>query len=338
MNSELNQSNKALVSSLWTNLASAQSGDVASAFAAAMADEVQWHGFAPIGSLVGVDALVEAYWQPLIDSFGEVRRETHVFFGGESNGRADGDIAKDGRSWVTGTGLFHGVFAEDYLGIPANGEPVAIRWGEFCCVVDDQITEVYLLLDLVDLMQQAGFDVLPPAQGADGRYPAPAAGDGVIDQPADADESAYSLDHIRRFIYDGLNAFDEGELSSMGMVDWFDTDVRWYGPGGIGACLSFQEFEELHQAPWLVAFPDRRVQNLDAIIAEGSYSGAPGWAGVVATHTGPYLDQQATGKRIEFNGLDWWKRSGEKYIENWVFVDMVHLFDQLGVNLFESLR
>ena len=64
---------------------------------------------------------------------------------------------------------------------------------------------------------------------------------------------------------------------------------------------------------------------------------APGWAGVKATHTGPYLGCPATGNQIEFNGLDWWKREGEMYVENWVFVDMVHLFRQLGVDLFERL-
>lgn len=107
--------------------------------------------------------------------------------------------------------------------------------------------------------------------------------------------------------------------------------------GGVPHCSQRQEFESLHQAPWLVAFPDRSVQDLDALVAEGVYSGAPGWAGVRATHTAPYLDQPATGHAIDFNGLDWWKRDGEKYIENWVFVDMIHLFGQIGVDLLERI-
>ncbi len=101
--------------------------------------------------------------------------------------------------------------------------------------------------------------------------------------------------------------------------------------------MSFRDFETRHQKPWLHAFPDRSVQNLDALFAEGRYSGAPGWAGVKATHAGEYLDHAATGNAVEINGLDWWKRDGEVYIENWVFVDMIHLFRQLGVDLFERL-
>ena len=98
-----------------------------------------------------------------------------------------------------------------------------------------------------------------------------------------------------------------------------------------------KEFEDFHQKPWLIAFPDRLVQDLDALIAEGSYSGGPAWAGVLATHTGPYLDCLPTGNQIEINGLDWWKREGDMYVENWVFVDMIHLFRQFGIDLFGRL-
>ena len=56
-----------------------------------------------------------------------------------------------------------------------------------------------------------------------------------------------------------------------------------------------------------------------------------------ATHTGQYLDHPATGHHIEINGLDWWKRDGEMYVENWVFVDMIHLYRQFYIDLFERL-
>ncbi len=330
---DLNEANKDLVAKLWVDLTIANEAEAGDVFGAAMAANVAWHGHAPLGSLEGLEAVVSDFWLPLMRSFTNLRRETHLFFGGQSNGRTDGDIARDGRWWVTGTGLFHGTFEHDYLGIPATGKPVSIRWGDFSCVEGGVITEVYFLIDMVDLMQQAGFDVLPPARGVDGIYPPPAAGDGRVVSPADAAITTYSLDHIRRFIFDGLNGFDKDALDSMGMADWFHPAAQWYGPGGIGACLSFQEFEDLHQAPCLGAFPERQVQDLDALFAEGLYTGAPGCAGVRATHTGSYLDQPATGRPIEFNGLDWWKREGEHYIENWVFVDMVHLFEQFGVDL-----
>jgi len=50
---------------------------------------------------------------------------------------------------------------------PATGKDVHIRWGELCQVKDGRINEVFTLLDIVDLMQQAGLRVLPLARGAE---------------------------------------------------------------------------------------------------------------------------------------------------------------------------
>lgn len=79
------------------------------------------------------------------------------------------------------------------------------------------------------------------------------------------------------------------------------------------------------------------MQDLDCLFADGSYTCGSGWAGVQATHQGPYLDCPATGARVAVNGLDFWRRRGDCFVENWVFVDMVHLFRQLGVDLLERV-
>ena len=335
---ESNQRNKQLVWEYWQALGSADPNDRQRAAATTIAADAWWHGHAPVGSVQGSEAFIKAAWEPLLASFPDLQRETFIFFGGRSNGRVDGDLDRDGHLWVTGTGVMHANFASDYLGIAATGQLVTLRWGEFCRVESDRIVETFFLIDVVDLMRQAGCNPLPTSLGAEGEYPPPAQGDGVLLEAQNISQSDYSLDHIRRFIFDGLNLYDQDELKSMGMADFFERDVQWYGPGGIGACHGLQQFEDLHQRPWLVAYPDRQVQDLDALFAEGPFSAAPGWAGVKATHTGPYLGVDATGNQISFNGLDWWKRDGEKYIENWVFVDMIHLFAQFGVDLFDRMR
>lgn len=337
MNIKLNQTNKHTVWDFWQALDDTSPDQIETLAGSVMDANLAWHGPDPINHLDGVAAFSSDFWAPLRHSFPDLKRQTHIFCSGESNGRVDGDITLDGKLWVSGTGYLNGTFAQDYLTIPATGSEVNIRWGEFYRLEQGKIVEIYCLLDLVDLMQQAGYQVLPPSRGADSTYPAPRANDGILLEAQNEQVSAYSRDHLRRFIFDGLNNYDQAELESMGMADFFHLDVRWYGPGGIGACLSLKEFEDFHQQPWLVAYPDRQVQNLDALIAEGCYSGAPGWSGVKATHAGPYLDCPATGNAIEFNGLDWWKREGEMYVENWVFVDMIHLFRQFGIDLFERL-
>ena len=335
MTTDTNQKNKKLVWEFWQALEDTDVGSAESVAAEFMAVDSDWHGPDPINDLQGAAGFVSGFWKPFLNSFPDMKRESHIFMGGKSNGRADG--SGDGRMWVAGTGYFHATFSKDYLTSPASGENVKIRWGEFCCVEDGRIVETYFILDLIDFMQQAGFDVLPPSRGVDGIYPPPAADDGVMLGQQDAATSSYTLEHIRRFIFEGLNSYDQSELKSMGMADFFRPDVKWYGPGGIGACLSLKEFEDNHQKHWLHAYPDRAVQDLDALIGEGAYSGAPGWAGVKATHTGDYLDCPATERPVEFNGLDFWKLENDMYVENWVFVDMIHLFRQFGVDLFDRI-
>jgi predicted ester cyclase len=336
MSIESNQSNKQLVWEFWQKLESAGADEISKVAASFMTPDMPWHGPDPINELRGAKEFADNFWLPLKHSFSNPRRDSHMFFGGPSNGRADGQ--GDGRMWVGGTGWFSGVFAHDWLSIPATGEEVQIRWGELCCVEDGRISEIFILLDIVDLLQQAGHDVLPKARGKDGIYPPPLDDDAVYLEAQDEVESERTLKLIRTFIFDALNVYDQEALESMGIADYFPADVQWYGPGGIGACDGLQEFENLHQKHWLHAFPDRAVQDLDNLIAEGAYTGGAGWNGVRATHSGQYLDCPATDRKIGVTGLDFWRREGDKFTENWVFVDMVHLFRQFGVDLFERIR
>jgi predicted ester cyclase len=154
----------------------------------------------------------------------------------------------------------------------------------------------------------------------------------------DERESAQTLALIREFLFAGLNSFDKSDLKSMGVGRYFHRNVKWYGPGGIGACLSIKEFEDMHQKPWLMAYPDRKVADIDSLFAEGRLTAASGWSDMVATHTGPYLDCAPTGKFVTFNCIDFWLRQENVFTENWVFVDMVHLYAQFGIDLFDRMK
>ncbi len=174
MDMEQNQTNKRVVWDFWRDLETADDRRLTDVARLAMHDDVEWNGPDPIGQLHGVGAFISEFWLPLRRSFPDITRQTHVFFGGESNGRADGDLSLDGHMWVTGTGVLTGTFAGDYLRIPATGGEVTLPWGEFCRLEDGVIVEVYFLIDLVEVMRQAGYEVLPPSRGAEGVYPPPA--------------------------------------------------------------------------------------------------------------------------------------------------------------------
>ncbi|MEM6371727.1 MAG: ester cyclase [Pseudomonadota bacterium] len=332
MAADINQKNKATALTLWAAL------DRDPTQAAGLLDAVtHWQGPEPIGVHTSGAAITEALFAPLRAAIPDLARETHIFLGGQSSAHDDGQ--GDGAWWVAGTGYYRGHAARSVFGIPATDTDLRIRWGEFLRFdAAGRVTHAQTIWDFVDWFDQIGLPVLPRPRGAAHVYPAPTAYDGVLAAPQDAEETAHSMHLGRGLIFGGLNTFDETDLASMGMARFFHPNIKWYGPGGIGACLSLGDFEALHQRPWLTAFPDRKVMHLESLFAEDRMVAASGPMGVVGSHTGPYLGQAATGKPIEVSGLDFWLRTNGQFTENWVFVDMIHLFTQMGIDLFARLR
>ena len=330
------QANKDQVLAYWAALDASHADDLEAVCAAHLAPEFTWNGPAPLSLQTGPTAVSKVFWQPLKRAIPDLKREIHMVFAGASSGRADGST--DGETWVCGTGYLSGHAQGQFLGIPATDHPLRLRWGAFYKLRQGRIIECQKILDFVDWFDQIGLPVLPKSRGIAHVYPAPTGYDGVIRGPQDVSQTSETLRLGRQFLYGGLNRYDASGLSSMGMADFFHPNVKWYGPGGIGACFSLAEFETLHQTPWLEAFPDRKVQTLGALIAEGALLGAAGVAGVCATHSGAYLTTPASGKPIAVSGLDFWLRQDDKFTENWVFVDMVDLFAQMGEDLFARLH
>lgn len=338
MTSDKTQRHKNLIWQFWQDTENAAPAAYTNLLSAIATDDVAYFGPAPLKHYTGAAAITANYWEPLRRAFPDLKRDTFIYLGGASHGRADGNAALDSREWVSGLGSFVGTFEADWLTIPASKQTTHIRFQEsFCFDENGQVSHIYLLLDIPDVMRQAGYPVLPPDNGS-AAWARPAADDGVLLAAQPDAEDAASMSLIRNMIYAGLNAFDKTELKSMGMRAYFQEDLKWFGPCGIGTMDSLKEFEDLHQQPWLVAFPDRKVADIDGLIAEGRYMAAIGFGDVVAHQTGPYLDAAPSGNRIEITGTDMWNRNGDKIEENWVFVDMIDMFEQMGVDLFARMR
>lgn len=327
-----NQRNKATAAAFWTAIDAAPEDELFAVAARFMTPDATWQGFAPLRPVSGPQALSAECLVPLKRAFPRLERLTHILIGGRSDGTMRG--GDDGRAWVGATGYLVGEQAEPVWGIPARPGARRLRWGEFLEFdAEGRITRIQMLIDLIDWLEQIDLSPLPRPAGAPFVWPAPTGREGVLMPQQDQALSDDLLAYARAFIFGGLNAFDRTDLKSMGMARFFHPNVKWYGPGGIGACLSLREFEEWHQRPWLVAFPDRRVGDLDNLIAEGDFVGASSLPGVHATHTGPYLGHAASGRALAVNGIDFWRRDGGQFTENWVFVDMIHLFGQMGIDL-----
>ena len=63
------------------------------------------------------------------------------------------------------------------------------------------------------------------------------------------------------------------------------------------------------------------------------------WPGMFMTYTGGgWLGIAPTGQRITMRSLDFWRIEGDLIRENWVLVDLLHVWDQLGVDVLARMR
>ncbi len=286
------------------------------------ADTCDFHAGAPVGACAGRDAVVAQFWQPLVAAFPDLERRTGILMQGQFKG---GD-------WHASCGDFVGHFTSDLFGIKASGRPHFLRYGWFDRVVGDQVVESYVLLDLTRLMIEIGQWPLRPQLG-EPWSPAPATQDGIRLSPGDPAQSDTSLKLVEAMIA-GLMSYDQKSLASMGMVRFWTPQFQWYGPGGIGSARGHADYERAHQGPFLTAFPDRVGGNHKCRIGHDTYVASTGWPSLNATHLGDgWIGIPATGKRITQRIMDFWRCDGEYLAENWVFIDMIDLLDQFGIDL-----
>ena len=294
----------------------------------AFARDVIFHGPAPIGDVVGRDALFETVYAPLARAFPVVQRRPYLFLGG----------LFEGNRWVAKTGDMTGRMTGDWLGIPATGDTVHLRFGEFYRLDGDRIAEIRCLFDILGVAAQAGFHLLPPFQGRAGMPPGPAAGNGLSLDPQHQHETEQTLALVEAMV-GGCNQLDAGRLESMGMEAFWHPDMVWHGPWGVGSCHGFREFQDFAQGPSVASFPDRRGGTHRARIAEGITAAFTGGPSLQGTFTGaPFRGLEPTGERIGMNLMDFYVRRGDKLAENWVLIDFIDFWAQCGVDLMKRLE
>lgn len=291
------------------------------------APDAVYAGNHPVNQQIGPAAIAASVWHPLSRSFRHLRRADDFFTGGHSMG---GD-------WVSAHGHLHGVFEQDYLGIPATQNWVSLRYGEFHKLEGGRITHSHVIFDLPDLMRQANASPWPDGPGAQGLQPGPATRDGIVLTASDLAASAQSLDLVERMIFEGFVAADMHTDPSW-MREYWTEDMLWYGPGLIGTAMGLPGFYQFHETPWELAFTTRgprptRENKHVTRFGDGNYCSFTGWPSILATHTGPFLGLPPTGRDVEIRVMDFYHRRGDRLDENWVFIDMPHLFLQLGIDL-----
>ncbi|WP_082029412.1 ester cyclase [Tateyamaria sp. ANG-S1] len=269
------------------------------------------------------DAWAEVY-APLRAALPHARRRDEIFIAGANRREVGGQ-------WIAAFTHYAGTFAAPLWNIAPSNRLAFLRSGEFYRVEGGQIIEARIILDLPDLMRQAGHDPFGELLGTEMLFPGPATHDGILP----AGDGVKSLDLIEAMLGD-LHIYDPETGTSKGQTGeggyWAD-DMLWYGPGGIGSNYRWEGFVKDHRAPFLAAFPDRKGGNHYARIGQGNYAAISGWPSMTMTHRGPYLGVEPTGKSLTLRVMDFYRCADGQIAENWVMLDYMDLFHQMGIDL-----
>lgn len=281
----------------------------------------------PINDLAGHDAITDT-WQSLRNALPDAERRDEIVLGG-----ADGDA-----NYVSTMGHILGTFEADWLGVPATGKLVQLRYGEIHCVADGGIQSSYTYFDILDLMRQAGCWPIMPSFGTEGRWPGPLSCDGLRLDHDDEEAGAQSVKLMKK-MHDGLLEFDGETLDSMSHRPYWADDFMWYGPSGIGTTRGIAGFETHHQIPFLKGFPDRGIGDEYLCFGDGPYAATGGWIAMRQTHSGDgWLGMPATGKVVTLRVMDLYRVQDHLLAENWVLIDILDVLRQMGVDVFKRLR
>ena len=286
----------------------------------------------PIGDVVGATGLFDGGFGPLLNGIPDLERRDYIMAGAVDRGEC----------WVGCGGFYTGVFEAAWLGIPPTGHVIAMRYIEFFRVEHDEIVEAKLLWDIPALMMQAGAWPMAPSLGVEFNVPGPATNDGIMMGESDPEQSAASMVLVNAMV-EGLGRFAEGGAEAMELERFWHPKMNWYGPAGIGSNRRISGFRNWHQIPFLKAMPDRSsdTQNgvYDCYFADADYVLFCGWPGMKATITGDgWMGISPAGQKIDMTSLDIWRCENGLIRENWVMIDILDIWHQVGVDVLARMR
>lgn len=335
--------NKAIVARFLTEIADCPPEESRAVIARYCHDDVRWEVFHPFNTLEGAEAGLEGFWQPLRTAFPDYEQRIALIIGGEY----------ERREQVSTWGQMMGTFDEPLLGIPPTKAAVTMKFGFNCIVRDGKIAKAYVLLDLVDVMRQAGHYPFRPMPGSPEQWAFPPCDTGATAFSADPELGAESLRIIREMQMGLVKQADIKNIAnspSRHSPHWHK-NMNWYGPAGLGSMRGLRGFRNFHGALFLQAFSDRTgwVRDHDGPehapghyvrMGDGRYAVTGGWPSLNATHLGPeWLGLPPTGRRVEMRVADWYRLDNDnKIIDNWVMMDVPHIVHQMGMDIFHDLQ
>jgi len=284
----------------------------------------------PFEDLDGPAELFTTVFQPLLTSLPDLERRDFIVIAGP---------AETG-NWVGCAGYYIGVFEKPWLTIPATLHPVTMRYCEFFRLEDEKIVEMQALWDIPHVMMQARGWPMPPSLGVEILVPGPATQDGIVTGPYNRELAERSKRLVAEML-NGLSRFAEGGHKAMELQKYWHPKMSWYGPAGIGSNRRLSGFRNWHQIPFLKAMPDREggIGENMTFIGDGDYVGFTAWPGMRARISNDgWMGIVPSKQEITMRSLDFWRCENGLLRENWVLVDLLHVYNQIGVDVFSRMR
>jgi hypothetical protein len=192
---------------------------------------------------------------------------------------------------------------------------------------------------------------MAPSLGREWCVPGPSTLDGINEGKIFTEKSSSSLEHIVSMANAMKRHPSEGGPELMELEKYWHKNMNWYGPSGIGSSRGIDGFRNWHQIPFLNAMPDRgKLTSYDKkdgwgedifyhFFSENEYVAVTGWPNMkqTITHDG-WLGIAPVNKVITLRSLDFWRLEHGKIRENWVLVDLLDIYNQIGVNVFSRLK
>jgi len=305
-------------------------------------DDAEVKLFHPVGTVKGSAGLMEAALSPLHAAMPDLERRDMIVVAATT---------PEGQDWIGCMGNYLGTFTSPFLDIPPSGHLAHMRYHEFFKVEDNKITEMQAVWDIPELMIQSNAWPMPPQLGKYLCTPAPMTQDGLV---VSGDGQA-TKDHVIAMLTDLCRYPANPDPRVMNLEKYWHPNFNWYGPAGIGTSRGISGFRNWHQIPFLRGMPDRQIDsqgdpNSDYVglsnhwIPEGDYVGETGWPNMRLTLSGDgWMGIAAPNKEVTLRSLDFWRREvgGEHdglICENWVLVDLLDLYAQIGVDVLARMR
>lgn len=320
---------KALVAPLRAALATAQADQVQSALRAVFAPDAIIRLCHPFGDLIGPDALYQQGYGPLLAAMPDLERRDMIVLAGTT---------PQGQDWVGCMGNYMGSFMAPLLDIRPTGHLAHMRYHEYFRLEAGKIVEMQAIWDIPEVMMQAGVWPMGPQLGALITTPAPMSGDGLT---ASGDGQA-TMDHVLAMLTALCRHPADPDPAVMEMPRYWHPRFNWYGPAGIGAMRGIAGFRHWHQIPFLGAMPDRGLDSgglMSHWFAQGDYVCETGWPNMRLTITRDgWLGIAPAGQPITLRSLDFWRMEDGLIRENWVLVDLLDMWAQIGVDVLGRMR